>query len=91
MSAAVPSLDRNTVVDEIGAEKVANRDTRYKEILIKQLGKNGINLFVSYSFIMVVLILLVIFTTVGFNINNMNSGDDGKIVKFAKPVITNII
>lgn len=90
MSASASNL--GTVVDDIGSEKVTNRDTRYKELLVRQLGRNGINLFVSYSFIMVVLMLLVIFTAVGYNINLGSGGsNDARIVKFAKPVITNVI
>jgi uncharacterized Tic20 family protein len=85
-SAAIPSIG-NSTVNSIGSDKVIDRDTRYKQILIKQLGKNGINLFVSYSFIMVVLIILVIFTVVGLEDANGHC----RIVKFIRPVLTEAV
>ena len=53
-------------INDVGKEKEINRDMRYKQILSRQLGINGINLLVAYSFILIILLLLVILSTVGY-------------------------
>lgn len=53
-------------IDSVGTELNTTRDQRYKQLLARQLGENGINLLVAYSFILLVLLLLVILSTVGY-------------------------
>lgn len=53
-------------LNSVGEERVATRDQRYKELLTRQLGVNGINLLLAYSFIVIVSLLLVILSTVGY-------------------------
>lgn len=62
-----------STVKSVGEEKRLTRDERYKQILVRQLGANGVNLLVAYSFIIVVLLLLVILSTVGYA-GTFNSG-----------------
>lgn len=53
-------------IDDVAVEKPATRDQRYKQLLARQLGVSGISLLVAYSFILIILLLLVILSTVGY-------------------------
>lgn len=72
-------------VDTIGEEKPPTRDQRYKDIITRQLGPNGINLLIAYSFIVIVLLLLIILSTVGYasTFKPLNAIDNGP----AQPIL----
>lgn len=71
-------------IDDIGKEKITTRDVRYKQLLSRQLGTNGINLLVAYSFILIVLLLLVILSTVGYT--NTFRGGSSVLLPTAPPI-----
>lgn len=58
-----------------------DRDHRYKNILYGQLGTNGISLIVTFSFLMVLSLILIMLVSMGFVISQPNN------IKFKLPAL----
>lgn len=74
---------------------VNERDLRYRDIVQQQLGKNGVALFAVFGFITVLIILAVMFVSVGYSATsvygNKLGGSSGVLDRSALTSITTAV
>lgn len=67
-------MDTGTQADEASLD---TRDRRFKQLLERHLGKNGISILVFHTFLLVFSILLIMFLNISFTNTRINEGVTG--------------
>lgn len=82
------SLNTNSLIKNVKTDDNVTRDERFCRILHNQLGKEGINIIVTQSFLFVLVLIMIVAIIIGYISTSEKCMSENRITITSKPQTT---